>query len=58
MDHLVLFSNINQKKRNKNTNKNHLYIYVHNNHCYKINNDVKKFEQVVWKGEFTRKLIV
>lgn len=45
-------------KRNKNTNKNHLYIYVHNNHCYKIINDVKKFEQVVWKGEFTRKLIV
>lgn len=39
------------EKRNKNVNKSHLYIYIQNNHCYEINDNVKKFEQHFWKTD-------
>ncbi|DAC81756.1 TPA_asm: S1H [Trichoplax MELD virus] len=34
---------------NKKINPRNLYIYIHNKHCYEINDNIKKFEQVVWR---------
>ena len=38
-------------KRNKNVNKSSLFIFILNNHCYEINQNIKKFEQLFWKTD-------